>query len=156
MSDLPFFTVDSTLGSELQEFYSSFRGDGENSEAGSADSSATGSLVDIDQTSPDVSDEEEDAEHFLDRTVDVDGIADQYFDGEDAGEAINIGAEVQCAGTHCGCTKNCLQQFDLAQVEQNKLNFMELPKEEKDLMVLGLLESFLHSPETTWRGGKRR
>ena len=56
---------------------------------------------------------------------------------------------------NCGCSKNCLQQFDPADIETSILNMREMESHESELVVLGLLEA-LSNPETVFESGEKR
>ena len=111
----------------------------------------------------DISSSEDDWEeaHPLDRRVDDSEAAARYCGVQ---QKEGTGDEEDCGGTSvhdqstprrvCGCRSNCLDQFDPTEVDQFILNMLEMEKSERDLLVLGVLESLRHSKETITKGKK--
>ena len=55
----------------------------------------------------------------------------------------------------CGCRRACLRSFDSAVIEQTQLNMAEMDRQERDLIMLGILQSGRCGEEMT-RGRKRK
>ena len=72
--------------------------------------------------------------------------------GAVAGGAAGPGKNMQtCPTVHVSflsCSKQCLKKFDVADIEMNRLNLMEMERNKADLLILGLLESLRYSDET--------
>ena len=99
-------------------------------------------------------DQDEEAAHFLDIGVDVQNAAQQFFDQEpEAGAGAAAEAEGDIPLT-C-CKTECLKNFDAGGIQELQLSLAEMTRDEKDLVVLGLLESCHCSGAETTKGKKR-
>ena len=122
-------------------------------------------------TTADADSSDSDPEHPLDRVVHPADVVSRYCGvqreelsgGEESGrgdEASELGAKGAASTVStrrmCGCQSNCMSMFDERDVEQNILSMREMEKKEKDLVILGLLESLRHNSERTLKGKKRQ
>ena len=103
-------------------------------------------------------------DHFLERELDTASAALRFV-GEgmrstsdtESDDADTTGAQSNAdTGSECGCSLGCLAKFDPADIEQSRLSMAELGREEKELVLLGLLESARYTPDTSTHGKKRK
>eukprot|EP00117_Sycon_ciliatum_P024476 scpid33038/ scgid20531/ len=160
MSHRKCFTVNEALKSLLEEDEAEVFGEEEESDA--SDVSVQSDDGDDD------GDDDDDGEHFLEQRVDVDSAAELYV-GKAEPKPPQASSAAACEATvapaeeddtvrqkeNCGCSKNCLQQFDPADIETSILNMREMESHESELVVLGLLEA-LSNPETVFESGEKR
>eukprot|EP00117_Sycon_ciliatum_P016132 scpid69560/ scgid15699/ len=168
MSRRCFFTVDEALASLLlqdeQEFVDGVPLD------------EPGSDTEYDADDSD-SDNDDDSEHFLAAELNIDVAANAFSrrassddepmddsDGEvsepDAPAPGPVAVEqasatAAAASPNCGCSRNCLSQFRLEEIQQNRLNVQELDKLEFDMMLMGVLEAIRFAPRETAHKRKR-
>lgn len=159
-----YFTIDEALAQLLDEEEDFLFGTAAEVDSGSSSQDADGddgvSTASDDPQGDGLTDDG--ADHFLDREVDTSAAAQRFTpgvsdEGEPSGESRceqgDLGNRV--TGRECGCSQCCLKAFDAAEIEQAQLTMMELDRQEKELIVLGLLESARYGAETT-HGKKRR
>ena len=136
--------------------------------AGEDSDSSSPEVDDVDAVDPetnndgDVSDDDSSALHHLEQEVDTSAAARKFLAGDSssARRVTDLSGEASARPLEtrhqCGCSKDCLKAFDAADVEQNQLSMAELAKEEKELLILGLLESARHNVHVTSKGRKRK
>ena len=117
----------------------------------------------------DTDDDDDAGEYPLDRVVDPGSAAARYCgllqekssgnEGSASASAEDSGERASPTGALprrvCGCQSNCLKNFDPAELEESILNMRDMEKSERDLIILGILESLRHSKERTTKGTKR-
>ena len=159
MAFRPCYSVDEALSAVLGDLDLEFRG-GDTAEEPLANENEDAAR---DSDSEAVGVGEGDSEpHYLDVTCSTESAASAYFDEEaeapDAeapvAAADGIGAELAAVPKHC-CDKKCLEKLDAGGVTQIQLSVAEMTRDEKDLFVLGLLESSQYSADVTTKGKKR-
>lgn len=175
------FTVDEALAQLMQDDDEDFFGkapelsEEEEEDSDAADEADHGGS-DVDPAANSDSDDGDDDLHFLDRDVDVRRAARRVFvemesDLSSEGEAdmadVAGGADEGGAGGgespggglarhECGCSKNCLDQFDAGEIEQTRLTMRELEQVEHECLILGILESLRERTEENTKGKKRK
>ena len=76
----------------------------------------------------------------------------------EGGTVQNVGSDGQAeypGDVRCGCSHACLTKFSKTVVRANRLSLAELEKNEKEMLVLGILVSQKFSEEVTQRGIQR-
>ena len=174
-----FFTVDEALDKVLDDFEDELYGlqdrggDSENDDdcVNAEDRTATC----ISSSGDDVDDDEDPEDHFLDRGIDVEAAVTTFIrqpvsqpeGSEDMGDAASSTATntgkgqgdissasadkgQSCSEANRCCRKDCLCRFDAAEILQNRLNVQELEKDEKDMLLLGILDSLKYSSEENY------
>ena len=176
-----YFTVDEALDKVLDDFENELFGlNARGSESEDDDDSVDGDDRPV-TISSDVDDDGEHDDHFLDRGIDVQQAvkafvhqpASQPGGSEDMGDATSSTAANtdQCSGNVSSASalkgqsvpeakrcfsKDCLKHFDAAEILQSRMNSQELERDEKDMLLLGILESLKYSSEENYYGKKRK
>ena len=101
-----------------------------------------------------------DGDHFLDREVDCGGAARSYIDRQDqpAGAACaggSTGPKPLETNIVCGCSMACLRKFTQEEIDIHRLNMQEMEKEEKELIIMGVLMSTQFEKEASSRGKRK-
>ena len=90
---------------------------------------------------------------------------EEHNEGDSGGAETTCGAAVSSASasssshqteTQCGCDSRCFRFFDAGEIEAHRLSIQDLEKTEKEVLVLGVLESCRHEEEQTTKGKRRR
>lgn len=95
-----------------------------------------------------------DGSHFLDADVSTASVAQQFVE-EEGGEistgegSVAGGASVHVEQVRCGCSRECLGKVAREKVAANRLTMCELEKGEKEVLVLGIMNSGTFSEELT-------
>ena len=72
------------------------------------------------------------------------------------GAATGATSSGTAAPVRCGCSRECLKNISRHKIEANRLNMCELEKGEKEILVLGLMDSERFSGEHTTKKTKRK
>ena len=109
--------------------------------------------MNVDASSSKESDSE--ADHYLDRTASCEVLAREFVGDQNKNDERQPplpAAHVH--GIRCGCSHECLKKFSPENVESNRLTMRELEKDEKEMIVFGVLESVKWDENVTARGKK--
>ena len=134
------FTLDEALDKVLNDIDDEFFGGAEAAGGLDLDSDSSGEDDDMDvnvfHAPAGDNDQDEEAAHFLDIGVDVQNAAQQFFDQEpEAGAAAKAEGNIPLT---C-CKTECLKNFDAGGIQELQLSLAEMTRDEKDLVVLGLM-----------------
>ena len=73
----------------------------------------------------------------------------------DHGEAACSASRVPTLDLECGCNQGCLKKFPREEIKAHRLNMLEMEKEEREMLVMGVLLSWQYNSQQAKRGKRK-